>query len=55
MMQEALQIAETDENVLAVKFMNPKYALSLNKLQTACIELLCTAMAWADFKTQKLF
>ena len=54
-MQEALQIAETDENVLAVKFMNPKYALSLNKLQTACIELLCTAMAWADFKTQKLF
>uniref|UniRef100_A0A6N2M667 FAT domain-containing protein n=1 Tax=Salix viminalis TaxID=40686 RepID=A0A6N2M667_SALVM len=51
-MQEALQIAETDENVLAVKFMNPKYALSLNKLQTACIELLCTAMAWADFKTQ---
>lgn len=51
-LQEALQIAEADENVWAVKFMNPKYTLSLNKLRTACIELLCTAMAWADFKTQ---
>lgn len=35
-----------------VKFMNPRVATSLNKLRTACIELLCTAMAWADFKTQ---
>lgn len=51
-LQEALQIAEADENAWAVKFMNPKYTLSLNKLRTACIELLCTAMAWADFKTQ---
>ncbi|KAK4585311.1 hypothetical protein RGQ29_022824 [Quercus rubra] len=31
--------------------MNPKVATSLNKLRTACIELLCTTMAWADFKT----
>ncbi|KAL8472429.1 hypothetical protein ACS0TY_029584 [Phlomoides rotata] len=51
-MQEALQIAEADETVWAVKYMNPKVATSLNKLRTACIELLCTAMAWADFKTQ---
>ncbi|GMH24561.1 hypothetical protein Nepgr_026404 [Nepenthes gracilis] len=50
-LQEALQIAEADENVWVVKFMNPKVATSLNKLRTACIELLCTAMAWADFKT----
>lgn len=51
-LQEALQIAESDETVWVVKFMNPKVATSLNKLRTACIELLCTAMAWADFKTQ---
>ncbi|XP_057469291.1 transcription-associated protein 1-like [Actinidia eriantha] len=51
-LQEALQIAEADETVMGVKFMNPKVATSLNKLRTACIELLCTAMAWADFKTQ---
>ncbi|OWM88959.1 hypothetical protein CDL15_Pgr020913 [Punica granatum] len=50
-LQEALQIAEADENVWVVKFMNPKVATSLNKLRTACIELLCTTMAWADFKT----
>ncbi|XP_011099839.1 transcription-associated protein 1 isoform X3 [Sesamum indicum] len=51
-LQEALQIAEADESVWVVKYMNPKVATSLNKLRTACIELLCTAMAWADFKTQ---
>ncbi|XP_058091042.1 uncharacterized protein LOC131237348 isoform X3 [Magnolia sinica] len=50
-LQEALQIAEADETVWVVKFMNPKVATTLNKLRTACIELLCTAMAWADFKT----
>ncbi|XWS33857.1 hypothetical protein CRYUN_Cryun22dG0119000 [Craigia yunnanensis] len=49
--QEALQIAEADETVWVVKLMNPKVATSLNKLRTACIELLCTTMAWADFKT----
>lgn len=51
-LQDALQIAEADESVWVVKFMNPKVVTSLNKLRTACIELLCTAMAWADFKTQ---
>ncbi|KAG5224365.1 FAT domain-containing family protein [Salix suchowensis] len=51
-LQEALQIAEADGNVWVVKFVNPKYTLSLNKLRTSCIELLCTAMAWADFKSQ---
>ncbi|GAB2282828.1 hypothetical protein Dimus_017364 [Dionaea muscipula] len=51
-LQEALQIAEADETVWVVKIMNPKVATSLNRLRTACIELLCTAMAWADFKTQ---
>ncbi|KAK3007681.1 hypothetical protein RJ639_014818 [Escallonia herrerae] len=51
-LQEALQIAEADETVWVVKYMNPKVATSLCKLLTACIELLCTAMAWADFKTQ---
>ncbi|CAH9116378.1 unnamed protein product [Cuscuta epithymum] len=51
-LQEALQIAEADETVWAMKYMNPKVATLLNKLRTACIELLCTAMAWADFKTQ---
>ncbi|KAH9611581.1 hypothetical protein KSS87_004438 [Heliosperma pusillum] len=50
-LQEALHIAEADETVWVVKFMNPKVATSLNKLRTACIELLCTAMAWTDFKT----
>lgn len=50
-LQEALQIAEADETVWVVKFMNPRVATSLNKLKTACIELLCTTMAWADFKT----
>ncbi|KAJ0907922.1 putative non-specific serine/threonine protein kinase [Helianthus annuus] len=50
--QEVLHIAEADETVWAAKFMNPKVAMSLTKLRTACIELLCTAMAWADFKTQ---
>lgn len=53
-LQEALQIAEADENVWVVKFMNPTVATSLNKLRTACIELLRTAMAWADFKTANL-
>ncbi|XP_022879771.1 transcription-associated protein 1-like isoform X2 [Olea europaea var. sylvestris] len=51
-LQEALQIAEADETVWGAKFMNPKVATSLNKLRTACIELLCTAMSWSDFKTQ---
>ncbi|CAN0918697.1 Transcription-associated protein 1 [Linum grandiflorum] len=50
-LQEALQIAEADETVWAAKLMNPKVTTSLNKLRTACIELLCTTMAWADFKT----
>lgn len=50
-LQEGLHIAEADETVWVVKFMNPKVATSLTKLRTACIELLCTAMAWADFKT----
>ena len=50
-LQEALQIAEADETVWVVNYMNPKVATSLNKLRTACIELLCTTMAWADFKT----
>ncbi|XP_068646622.1 uncharacterized protein [Aristolochia californica] len=50
-LQEALQIAEADETVWVVKFMNPKVATTLNKLRTACIELLCTAMAWQDLKT----
>ncbi|KAM6591803.1 hypothetical protein CsatA_014408 [Cannabis sativa] len=49
-LQEALQIAEADETVWVVKFMNPKVATSLTKLKTACIELLCTTMAWTDFK-----
>ncbi|EPS71616.1 hypothetical protein M569_03143, partial [Genlisea aurea] len=51
-LQEALQTAEADETVWAVKFMNLKVVTSLNKLRTACIELLCTAMAWGDFKNQ---
>lgn len=50
-LQEALQIAEADETVWAMKLMNPRVATSLNKLKTVCIELLCTTMAWADFKT----
>uniref|UniRef100_A0A7N0UBU8 Non-specific serine/threonine protein kinase n=1 Tax=Kalanchoe fedtschenkoi TaxID=63787 RepID=A0A7N0UBU8_KALFE len=49
-LQEALQIAEADENIWLGKFLNSKVATSLIKLRTACIELLCTAMAWADFK-----
>ncbi|KAG6555625.1 hypothetical protein Mapa_002860 [Marchantia paleacea] len=52
LLQEALQIAEADESMLNGKFMNPKMAVTLNRLRTVCIELLCTAMAWADFKTQ---
>ncbi|XP_038988658.1 transformation/transcription domain-associated protein-like isoform X2 [Phoenix dactylifera] len=50
-LQEALQFAEADETVLATKLMNPKVVTTFNKLRTACIELLCTAMAWADLKT----
>lgn len=50
-LQEALQIAESDDNALATKIFNPKVVTSLTKLRTACIELLCTTMAWADFKT----
>ncbi|PON39191.1 Armadillo-type fold containing protein [Parasponia andersonii] len=50
-LKEALQIAEADETVWVVKFMNPKVAASLTKLRTVCIELLCTTMAWTDFKT----
>ena len=46
LLQEVLQIADTDESVLIGKL-----AVTLTKLRTACIELLCTAMAWADFKT----
>ncbi|KAI9081282.1 hypothetical protein K1719_036782 [Acacia pycnantha] len=50
-LQEALQTAESDDNALATKIFNPKVVTSLTKLRTACIELLCTTMAWADFKT----
>eukprot|EP00252_Welwitschia_mirabilis_P021819 TRINITY_DN5712_c0_g1_i1.p1 TRINITY_DN5712_c0_g1~~TRINITY_DN5712_c0_g1_i1.p1 ORF type:complete len:3567 (+),score=681.06 TRINITY_DN5712_c0_g1_i1:1467-10703(+) len=49
-LQEALQNAESDETVMIGKYMNPKIAVTLTKLRTACIELLCTAMSWADFK-----
>ncbi|KAJ0977297.1 hypothetical protein J5N97_012771 [Dioscorea zingiberensis] len=49
-LQEALQIAEADETVWVSK-LNNKVVTTLNKLRTACIELLCTAMAWADLKT----
>jgi transformation/transcription domain-associated protein len=51
-LQEALQIAEADEALWAVKLMSPKVLTSLNRLRTACIEILCTTMAWADFRTQ---
>ncbi|XP_078446328.1 phosphatidylinositol 3- and 4-kinase family protein with FAT domain-containing protein isoform X2 [Wolffia australiana] len=50
-LQDALQIADADETVWVVKFINPKVVTTLNKLRTACIQLLCTAMVWADFKT----
>lgn len=50
-LQEALQVAEADETVWVTKLMSPKIVLTFNKLRTACIELLCTAMAWADLKT----
>ncbi|KAI0530691.1 hypothetical protein KFK09_000238 [Dendrobium nobile] len=50
-LQDALQIAEADETVWVTKLMNPKVVSTLNKLRTACIELLCTAMAWTDLKT----
>lgn len=50
-LQEALQIAEADETAWGAKFMNAKVVTTLNKLRTACIELLCTSMAWADLKT----
>ncbi|KAK3127876.1 hypothetical protein QOZ80_7AG0579590 [Eleusine coracana subsp. coracana] len=49
-LQEALQIAEADESVWVTKMMNAKVVLTWNKLRTACIELLCTAMAWGDLK-----
>lgn len=48
---EALQIAEADETVWRVKLMDSKAAVSLNKLRSACIELLCTAIAWAELRT----
>ena len=44
-LQDALQIAEADETVWVTKLMNPKVVATLNRLRTACIELLCTAMA----------
>lgn len=50
-LQDTLQIAESDDNAWVAKFINPKVVTSLTKLRTACIELLCTTMAWADFKT----
>ncbi|GAU32910.1 hypothetical protein TSUD_152710 [Trifolium subterraneum] len=50
-LQDALQIAEFDENAWVAKFINQKVVRSLTILQTACIELLCTTMAWADIKT----
>ncbi|MCH89746.1 transformation/transcription domain-associated protein-like, partial [Trifolium medium] len=50
-LQDALQIAESDENAWVAKFINPKVVRSLTKLHSACIELLCTTMTWADFKT----
>ncbi|KAJ3683868.1 hypothetical protein LUZ60_014095 [Juncus effusus] len=49
-LQEALQIAEADETVWVTKLMSPKIVMTLNRLRTACIELLCTAMAWADLR-----
>lgn len=51
-LQEALQIAEADETVWVTRMMNAKVVLTWNKLRTACIELLCTAMAWGDLKAQ---
>ncbi|CAL0331914.1 unnamed protein product [Lupinus luteus] len=50
-LQDALQIAESDDSAWVAKFINPKVVTSLTKLRTACIELLCTTMAWAEFRT----
>ncbi|KAE9606640.1 putative transcription-associated protein [Lupinus albus] len=50
-LQDALQITESDDSAWVAKFINPKVVTSLTKLRTACIELLCTAMAWAEFRT----
>jgi hypothetical protein len=49
-LQDALQIAEADETVWVTKLMSPKVVTTLNQLRTACIELLCTAMAWNDLR-----
>eukprot|EP00253_Pinus_taeda_P034578 PITA_34578 len=50
-LQVALKITEEDENPSARKFINPNLVVKLTKLRTVCIELLCTAMAQADFQT----
>ncbi|KAM7251269.1 hypothetical protein ACFE04_023152 [Oxalis oulophora] len=50
-LQEVLQVAEADENAWVVKFMNPKVSTSVNTLRAVSIELLCTTLAWADFRT----
>ena len=51
LLQDALSIAEADEAVLQTKFLSGKQAAVLTRLRAACIELLCTAMAWDEFKT----
>ncbi|EFH48728.1 predicted protein, partial [Arabidopsis lyrata subsp. lyrata] len=43
---------EKSDNTVKRKRGDPKVLTSLNRLRTACIELLCTTMAWTDFRTQ---
>eukprot|EP00899_Mesostigma_viride_P026573 jgi/Mesvir1/70/Mv13673-RA.2 len=50
LLHDALAIGEADENAILSKFTAPKMVASVTRLRTACIELLCTAMAWNDFK-----
>eukprot|EP00898_Chlorokybus_atmophyticus_P003741 jgi/Chlat1/4368/Chrsp29S04524 len=50
LLRDALAIADADETQMHTKFINPKMKDAVTRLRTGCIELLCTAMAWNDFK-----
>lgn len=54
LLQEALEIAQTEEIFCVIKFVDPGMAESLIRLRALSIELLSTSIIRDEFKSQNL-
>lgn len=53
-LQEALEIAQTEEIFCVVKFVDPRMVDSLTRLRALSIELLSTSIKRDEFQSQNL-